>query len=371
VLVAAGLLVHSMQNLQRVDPGFDSAGVLLFRVDPTLLGYSDERIRDLSSEVRDRLRALPGVRDATFSHIGLLYGWSSISSLDLVDGKPPASALDVNRLIIDPGFFRLFRIPVLAGRTFTGTERRGDVIPAVINRTFAEQAFKRLNAVGHTFKMSVRPNQPTFEVIGVVGDVRLVSLNRPVPPTMYFSYSADVMFGATFAVKAAIPPEQLIDGVRRTVAAIDPDLPVDRIRTQAAEQRHSLREERLFAALGTVLGCLALLLACVGIYGLMAYAVARRTQEIGVRMALGAERRRVLLMVVGEAARIAIIGIGLGLGGAFLSSRYLQSRLFGLTAADPASLIAATLLLSLALLAALIPALRASRVDPLVALRAE
>lgn len=372
VLVAAGLLVHSMRNLARVNPGFDPRGVLLFRVDPTLLGYDAERIRHISSQILERVRALPGVDDASFSHIGLLYGWSSISSLDLLDGKPPSPAIDVNRLIVEPGFFRLFRIPLLAGSNFTGTERQGAVIPVIINRTFAERGFKTLNAVGHTFKLSVRPNQPTYQIIGVVGDIRLVNLSRPIPPTMYFPYTADVLYGATFALKTTVPPEQLADSVRQVVSRVDPDLPVDRIRSQEAELRHSLREQRLFAMLGTMLGLLALLLACVGIYGLMAYAVARRTQEIGIRMALGAERRRVLLMVVRDAARLAVIGIAIGLGAAFLGSRALQSRLFGLTATDPASLAgAAALLLAMALLAAYLPARRASRVDPLVALRVE
>jgi ABC-type antimicrobial peptide transport system permease subunit len=193
-----------------------------------------------------------------------------------------------------------------------------------------------------------------------------------VPPTVYFPYTAQVLYGATFAMRTTAPPEQLADTVRAVVARVDRDLPVDRVRSQEGELRHSLREERLFATLATLLGALALLLACVGIYALMAYAVARRTQEIGVRMALGAERRRVLLMVVSDAARVALTGIVVGLLGAVVCSRYLQSRLFGLTPTDPASLIGATtLLLGMALVAAYLPARRASRVDPLVALRAE
>jgi predicted permease len=372
VLVAAGLLVRSIRNLEHVDPGFDPHGVLLFRVDPSLLGYDAEHIRALMSRALDRVRALSGVLDATLSQHGLLYGWSSRSSIDLIDGRKPSRATDINRLIVDRQFFRTFRIPILAGSGFDGTERAGDVIPVVINRTFAEGGFGTLNAVGHTFRMSNRPGQPTYRVVGVAGDVHLVDLNRPVPPTVYFAYTSQVLFGATVAARTAGRPEDFADGVRAAMGEVDADVPVQRVRSQVDEMRYSLREERLFAALATVLGALALLLACVGIYGLMAYAVVRRTPEIGIRMALGAERGAVLRMVVGDAARLTLAGLLIGLAAAFASSRYLSSLLFGLTPTDPVTQAAAAgLLLAVALLAAYVPARRAARVDPLIALKTE
>ncbi|MGE5815735.1 MAG: ADOP family duplicated permease [Acidobacteriota bacterium] len=372
VLVAAVLLVRSMRNLEHVDPGFDASNVLLFRVDPSLMGYDADRIRQECAQIVERLRALPGVRMASFSHHGLLYGWSSISSVGLVDGKPPRSSIDANRLFVEKTFFDLFNIPVASGRSFTGLERDGAVIPVAVNRTFAQRAYGTMNAVGRTFKLGTRGESPTYEVQAVVADLRLVSLSRPVPPTVFFSYTSQVLYGATFAVKTFGDPEALSDDVRAAVAAVDPDLPVDRVRSQEAELRHSLREERLFATLALLLGLLALLLACVGIYGLMAYAVARRTREIGVRMALGAERRRVLLTVVWDAARLTMVGLVIGLGAAIAGSRYLESRLFGLTPTDPGSQLATVALLLLtSALAAYLPARRASRVDPMVALRAE
>jgi predicted permease len=372
VIVAAVLLARSMRNLEHVAPGFDPRNVLLFRVDPTLLGYNADRIRQESAQIVERLRALPAVRDASFSHHGLLYGWSSISNVGLVDGKPPKAPLLANRLFVEPRFFRVFNIQVLSGRSFTGLEREGAVIPVAVNRTFAVTAFGTMNAVGRTFKLGSRGESPLYEVQAVVADVRLVSLSRPVPPTVFFSYTSQVLYGATFAVKTFGDPEALADDVRAVVAAVDPDLPVDRVRTQEAEIRHSLREERLFATLALLLGTLALSLACVGIYGLMAYAVTRRTQEIGVRMALGADRRTVLLGIVWDASRLTLTGLAIGLGAAHLGSRYLESRLFGLTPTDPGSQLATVaLLLVTSALAAYVPARRASRVDPMVALRAE
>ncbi|HSL23978.1 MAG TPA: ABC transporter permease [Vicinamibacterales bacterium] len=372
VLVAAGLLVHSMRNLERVNPGFEPRGVLLFRVDASLLGYDDDHIHRIVDELLARLRALPGVQGASFSQHGLLYGWSSRSSLHQVDGKPPAADIDINRLVVDERFLATFRIPLLAGTGFTGAERKGEIIPVVINRTFARLGFNTIDAVGRTFRISNRPAAPTYRVIGVTADIHVVDLKQPPPPTVFFSYRTQVLYGGTFAVRTEGPPEDLAGTVREVVAAVDKDLPIDRVRSEEAEIRHSLREERLFATLATLLGGLALLLACVGVYGLMAYSVTRRTQEIGIRMALGAERRRVQSMVLADAGRLTAAGLAAGLGAASLSSRYLESLLFGLEPTDPTALAGALLLLlGVALIAAYVPARRAARVDPLTALRAE
>jgi predicted permease len=371
VLVAAALLVRSMRNLERVDPGFDPRGVLLFRVDPTLMGYDTDKIRGVLADALQRVRALPGVQAASLSQHGLMYGWSSRSTLGEIEGRT-SQLPDVNRLIIEKDFFRTMRIPMLAGNGFTGSERAGDVVPVVISRAFAERGFGTLNAVGHTFKMSTRPGQPSYRVIGVAGDVHLVQLNQPAPPTVFLAYTTQVIFGATVAVRTAGDPQSLADAVRGLVATIDPDVPVQRVRTQEEEIRYSLREERLFATLAAALGGLALLLACIGVYGLMAYAVARRTPEIGVRMALGAERGTVLRMVVGDAARLTASGLVIGLALTAAGSRFLESRLFGLTPSDAASQAAAAgVLLAVAVLAAYVPARRAARVDPMLALKAE
>jgi predicted permease len=372
VLIAAGLLVRTMRNLQRVEPGFDARGVLTFRIDPTLNGYEADRIRALYETLLERFRALPGVEQASFSHHGLLYGWSSRSSVQELDGAPPSPEVDVNRLIVDPDFFRTMRIPIVAGRGFTGLERPSARRAVVINREFARSGFKMPAPIGHRFRWSTDRGGPTYEVVGVAGDARIVSLRHPVPPTVYLSYRQEITYGVVFVLRTAGRPEDLVRPVRRTVASVDPDLPLDRIRTQEAQLAFSLRRERLFAALASALGGLALLLACIGIYGLMAYAVSRRTMEIGIRMALGAQRGRVLLMVVGDAGRLMAAGLFVGVGAALASARSLESLLFGLTPTDARTqTLAIALLAVVALLAAYLPARRASRVDPLVALRYE
>jgi predicted permease len=371
VLVAAALLVHSIRNLQQLKPGFDPDGVLLFRVDPAQNGYGRDRIHQLTAEILDALRAAPGVESASLSQHGLLYGWSAISDVNMVDGVK-VTDLMVNRLFVDEQFFKTFRVPFLAGRGFAGSERATAIRPVVINRTFAERTFKGVNAVGHRFAFSEQRDATLYEVVGVVSDLKYVDLRRDVTPTVFFFYRSEMLWGATFAVRTFGPPEEFADTARAIVATIDRDVAIDRVRTQKEELAYSLRDERLFATLASLLGLLALLLACIGVYGLMAYAVARRTPEIGIRMALGAERRRVLLMVIGDAARVMAIGLGAGLVAAYAASRYLESLLFGLQPTDPAAQAGAVALLTVAsLAAALIPARRASRVDPQIALRSE
>jgi predicted permease len=372
VLVAAGLLVRTIRNLERVDPGFNPSNVLLFRVDPTLNHYDTARVRRLYSEILDRLRALPGVEAASFSHHALVSRSSSSSTIHVVDGATLHDALQVNRLIVDRAFFGTMRIPLLAGATFSGLEQPSDIRPVVINRRFALRVFHSPAPLGHRFRFGERSTQPTYEVIGVAGDVPVVDLRREIPPTVYFSYREEETHQVTFAVRSAGPPGALAPSVRHAVAEVDAGVPIDRVQTQEEQIASGVERERLFATLASALGVLALFLACVGIYGVMAYAVSRRTTEIGIRLALGARPRRILLMVVGETSRVLAVGIVLGLVAAFVASRYLDSLLFGLAARDPLTQAGAVALLAaVAVAAALIPARRAARTDPLVALRNE
>jgi predicted permease len=372
VLLAAGLLVGTMRNLERVQPGFDPRNVLLFRVDPTLNGYDQERIRRVYAELLARLGSLPGVEAVSFSHIALLSRSSSISTVSTVDGVKPASRLMANRLVVDPQFFRVMRIHLLAGSTFGQLQAESAVRPVVVNRTFAEQAFHTPAPIGHRFRFSDRPDKPTYQVAGVAADVRVTSLRQPVPPTVYFSYQQEATDRVNFALRVAVAPDSIVPAVRRTVAGVDPDLPIDRVRTQEDQIAQGIDRERLFATLATALGGLALFLACIGIYGVMAYAVSRRTTEIGVRLALGARPDGILLMVVGEAGRVVAVGVVLGLAGGLVTSRYLDSLLFGLAPTDPlAQALAVGLLIAVAAAAALVPARRAARTDPLIALRRE
>jgi predicted permease len=372
ILVAAGLLARTMQNLERVEPGFDPRGLLTFRVDPTLNGYDEGRIRALYTTLLERLRALPGVERASFSHHGLLYGWSSRSSIETLEGRKLTSDIDVNRLIVDRDFFETVGIPLVAGRHFSGLEGESRVRQVLINQQFARTGFNTETPLGRRFQLGTSADAPTYEIIGVVGDARIVRLKDPVPPTVYFSYKQEITYAVVFALRTTVPPGTLSDAVRRTVASVDPDLPVARLRTQEEQIAFSLRRERLFAGLATALAGLALVLACIGLYGLMAYAVSRRTPEIGIRMALGAARGRVLRMIVWDAARLMAAGLAIGVGAAVASGRYLENQLFGLTPSDPRTqAFAVALLAAVALAAAYVPARRASRVDPLIALKYE
>ena len=372
ILVAAGLLGRTLRNLEDVRPGFEARGILTFRVDPTLNGYEEGRIRTLYGTMLERLRALPGVERASFSHHGLLYGWSSRSSVETLEGRRLPSDIDVNRLIVDKDFFETVGIPFVAGRNFSGLEQESELRQVVINREFARTGFNTDDPTGRRFQLSSQPDAPTYEIIGVVGDARIVRLKDPVPPTVYFSYRQEITFAVVFALRTSVPPENLADAVRQTVASLDPDLPVARLRTQEAQLAASLRRERLFARLATALAGLALALACIGLYGLMAYAVSRRTPEIGIRMALGAARGRVLRMIVADAARLMVAGLAVGVCAALAAGRYLENQLFGLTPFDPMTQALAVVLLGVvALAAAYLPARRASRVDPLIALKSE
>jgi predicted permease len=289
-----------------------------------------------------------------------------------VDGVKPAGQLQVNRLVVDPGFFETMRIPVLAGSTMGRAQPDAAVRPVVINRTFAERAFHGRIPIGHRFRFSDLADRPTYEVAGVVGDVRIASLRQPVPPTAYFSYEQETAGQATFAIKTSTAPLSLAPMVRRTVAAIDPDIPITRVRTQEDQIAEGVDRERLFAALASALGILALFLACIGIYGVMAYAVSRRTKEIGVRLAIGAARSQILAMVLVEAGRVVVPGLVGGLAGGFIASRSLAGVLYGLTPHDPWAVgFAAGLLVSVTAAAAILPARRAARTDPLAALRHE
>jgi predicted permease len=372
ILVAAGLLWRTLQNLEHVTPGFEARGILTFRVDPTLNGYNEGRIRSLYTTLLERLRALPGVERASFSHHGLLYGWSSRSSIETLEGRKLPQDIDVNRLIVDKDFFDTVGIPLLAGRNFTGLEQASGLRQVVINHEFARTGFNTDAPIGRQFQLSTQPNAPKYEIVGVVGDARIVRLKDAVPLTVYFSYKQEITYAAVFALRTKVPPESLADAVRTTVAAVDPDLPVARLRTQEAQLAASLQRERLFAKLATALAGLALALACIGLYGLMAYAVSRRTPEIGIRMALGAARGHVLRMIVGDAARLMTVGLATGVCAAIAAGRYIEEQLFGLSSSDPATqALSVALLAAVALAAAYLPARRASRVDPLIALKHE
>jgi predicted permease len=381
LVTAAGLLVYSVRNLQRVDTGFDASNILLFTMDPSLNGYDNDRGRNLYAASLERLGAIPGVRSASFSSHALISGSGSGGIAALPGVAPPRPGPEAHaffetygtsRLVVDDHFHRTMGIPILSGRSFSPADSAQAPSVAIVNEALARQLFGEINVVGRQFKLGVGPTVPLTEVIGVCADAKYRSIRRPAPPTVYLTYRQRPAEEVTFALKTAGDPVGLVSAVREAIREIDPQVPLAGFRSQQQQILASLKRERLFARLATLLGAVTLLLSGIGLYALLAYAVTRRTQEIGVRMALGAERTTVRWMIVKQSLGLVGLGLILGIPAAVMGTRLVESMLFGLTPRDPATVAgAAVTMIAVSLAAAYVPARRASRVDPIVALRAE
>ena len=371
VLVGAGLLIRTLENLKSVDPGFDTGNVLLFGIDPTLNGYTDTRTRSLYAELQERLEALPAVRSVSYSFDPLLSGNLWATSFR-IEGETQNSQDMADGLSVGPKFFETLGIPLLAGRTLTPADftsvSNAKLYPVVINKAFERRFFKNQNPLGRRIS-GLEDKGASYEVIGIVGDAKYQSLSSEIAPTIYVPQKSD---GTTFAIRTAAEPAAIIPAVRNIVTQLDDNLPIFDIQTQSEMIDQSLFQERLIARLGSFFGGLSLLLACVGLYGLLSYEVTRRTREIGLRMALGAEPLDVLRLVVGHGLVLSVVGALLGIVAAIGLTRYLASFLYGVRPTDPLTFSAVAMLLAfVALAACYIPARRAMKTDPMVALRYE
>jgi putative ABC transport system permease protein len=373
LLAGAGLFARSLYNLMSVNPGFEVGGLLTFSVDPSLSGYTQERATALYRQLQAGIGAVPGVRSASMSEMGLLNGndWSMTIK---VDGYQAKEDEDMNPGVdgVSPGFFSTIGVPLIAGREFT--ERDSEVAPkvAIINETMAKYYYGSGNPIGR--RIGFPRGKPTdIEIVGVVRDVRGQKLRDAPKRFIYVPYRQDdSVTSLTFFVRSAGDTSAAAVAIRQAVQRLDANLPIADMKTMEVQVGESLFVERMVAMLSVAFGSLATLLAAVGLYGVMAYAVARRTREIGIRMALGAERGRVLRMVLTEVALMAGAGVTAGLAGAMYVTRKVQSQLFGLSPSDPATLAGATvLLIAVAMLAGFGPARRATTIDPNVALKAE
>ena len=382
LVTAAGLLAWSARNLQGVDPGFDPRNLLTFSVDTSLNGYDVSKSRTLTDAALERLRALPGVTGASMSSHRLIADSSSIGvARQASETPPPLGSAEARqfgtkhrawRLVVDGGFFETMKIPLLRGRTFTFADVDKAPLVVIVNTALANQLFGSADVVGRRISMGIVAKTPELEIVGVVADAKYTTLKRDAPPTAYFPYQQGALNRATFEMRTSGDPMAYVSAVREALRSVDDTLPIFDIRTQEQQIVISLERELMLAKLATLLGGVTLLLSGIGLYGLLAYAVTRRTPEIGVRMALGAEKGQVRWMILRQSFLLVAIGLALGIPGAAYSSRFVESLLFGLTAADPKVLIVASVVMVVVgCVAAYVPARRASRIDPLTALRAE
>ena len=373
LLVGASLFLRTLQNLRQVDVGFNPQNLVIFRVAPQLNRYDDQRTRRLFDELRDALRAAPGVRAVTGSQPALLSGSVNSTSI-FVQGRTygPDQHDDINRLVVLSDFFDTMGIPLLTGRGFT--DRDDDKAPkvVVINSAAARKYFPGENPIGRRYGSSPEENA-TVEVVGVVRDAKYNSVRDDAPPTMYVPYrQTRAAGGVLLEVRTAGDPVASMNTIRETVRRIDPNLPIMDMWTQMEQIERRFLQEKLFAQANVFFGSLAVLLAAVGLFGLMSYSVARRTNEIGIRMALGARSQDVLRLVMRESMTLVIVGIVIGLAVALGTSRLIATLLFGLAPTDALSLATAVLLMiAVSAVAGYLPARRASRVDPMVALHQE
>jgi predicted permease len=363
LLSGAGLFVRTLQNLQRLDPGFNPERVLL--VD------SEGRRTPFPRDVLESVQHLPGVLSASLSTHTPLSG--SVWSEPAVPAGQPIPERDNAHFVgAGPGFFATMQIRLVAGREFTDRDSANSAPVAIVNEVLAARHFANQNAVGQHLSAMVRGRRTDLEIVGVVKNTNAAGLRLSPPPTVYVAYAQlQGDFPTTLAVRATGPLGQAASAIQRALQSAMPGALVD-VRLLSRQVEATMVQERMMATLASGFGLLALTLTCVGLYGLLAYSVAQRTREIGIRMALGAQGPRVVAMVLGSGARLVIIGIALGLPAAWAASRSVGSMLFGLTPTDPVTVAGAAIALAAAAqMAAYLPARRASRVDPLVALRHE
>ena len=374
LLVAAGLFVRTLQALYRISPGYDTEQVLVATVDAGLQGYDEPRARQMFDELERRVAALPGVERAALGFMLPLGGggWDTRVFPEGVTPAPGDDGLKTDVNTVSPSYFSALGIQLLQGRGFAAADRAGSPSVAVINEAMARELWPGENAIGRRFRLG-REGREVIEVVGVVRTGRYRTLTEPDRPFMYRPFAQVYRPSMTLHVRAAAgDPYALLPSVRRAFDELDRDLPLSRVRTLGERLDGSVGAERTAATLVGLYGVLALLLAAVGLYGSMAYAVSRRTRELGVRMALGASRRGVLRLVLGQAVGVASIGMVIGLVAAIPATRYVKSQLYGVEPGDPITLIAVVLVLGCATIAAAyVPARRATRVDPVVALRSD
>ncbi len=368
LLIGAGLFLRSLHNLRLVDPGFDPGRLVLAYIAPVSRGYSASASQRYFTELVDRTSHLPGVIAVSPALLSPLSGAFALSNVQVPGYIPKPGELPVIAFnFVGPNYFRTIGTRLLAGRFFT--DRDGKV--AIVSEKAVRHFWPNENPIGKRIIVKFRDLEDC-EVVGVVGDIRAQTLRVEAQPTVYLPFALSTLGNAELHVRVADDPAPVIAALRDEARSLDPTLPVLNIATMATQIDRTIALDRLLALLTTLFSLLAVALASLGLYGVMAFAVAARTREIGIRMALGADRARVLAEVLKESAALTLLGIALGVPAALWASRAIGSQLYRLRPTDPATYIAlAILLAAVALLAAWLPARRASKIDPIIALRYE
>jgi predicted permease len=386
-LIGAGLFIRTLYNLQRVDLGFNQENLLLFSLSPRQGGYRDERLTQFYERLFERLDNLPGARAATFGAVPLI-SYSGWNNNVLLPGETARTATDHNtdRQAARENYFTTMEIPLLRGRGFTAQDDQRAPKVAVVNQTFSRRFFPNDDALGKRVREG--DNSPEIEIVGVVADTKYSSQRREITPLLITPWRQE---GASigqmhFALRATGEPTALAASVRQAVRALDANLPVTEFSSQEVRSQRTLGQERLYARLLSFFGALALILAAIGLTGVLAYSVAQRTNEIGIRMALGAQAANVLRMVIWQGMQLVLLGLVAGAACGYglkrlLATQYfaprswqrqMAERLYGVEGTDPLTFaVIASLLAVVALLACWLPARKAAQVDPLAALRHE
>jgi predicted permease len=372
LMIGAGLFVQTLVNMQGRNFGFDQSNLLLFGLDATRDGIEGPRLADFYKQTLEQIRAVPGVQSATMLEYPPFSGVSNNTTIQIVGSQRNFDDQVVRFFTVAPGFFESMRIPLLLGRSIAETDSAASPKVAVVNDLFVRTFFDGQSPIGHVIKGPT--DVISFQIVGVVKDVELTDVHADPMPKAYLSYlqMPDFLTSMYFEVRSTGAATNVLPGVREVVRRMDSRLPLLNLRTQQEQTQAQFTQEQMFARLSSFFGLLALLLAMIGLYGTMAYAVTRKTREIGIRIALGARSADVLRMVLGQGIKLSVIGISIGFFVALGVTRLVRTLIFGVTATDPLTFAAVAILLAVVALAACyIPARRAMRVDPMVALRYE
>jgi putative ABC transport system permease protein len=374
-LVCAGLLIRSFSRLQNVDPGFNARNLLTMRISLPGRKYNEDRkVMEFYRQAIEQMRAIPGVESV--GAVNFLPFASPHAGTNMeIEGRPklpPGQELSTGVMVSDGDYFRAMRIPLMRGRLFTDQESSEMRHVVVVNEAFARVNFPNEDPLGKRVIINMKDDNQPCEIIGIVGDSKHMSLDAEVKPMAYWPHPELVYSGMTFVICTKGAPESVASVARNVIRTLDPEQPVAEARSMESLIGTSVARARFQTLLLTIFAIVALLLAGVGIYGVMAYSVAQRTHEIGVRVALGARRTDVLGLILRRGMSLAAVGVGVGFAGSLALTQLMKTLLFNVSATDPLTFVGIPLLLAaVALLACLIPALRASKVDPMVALRYE